>query len=167
LKRLHWLLALSLIVSAVNSYADYEDYGVQYKCDAERSTISFAEYDEGSWFNLPVMPGYKVLTTGSHSLRCGTKLGVIQSTVNVVSGGNGMCRAGESVYIREVTVGSKNLLAGGGSDFNFVCPLMSDYFVSRLDVKLDARRATVRRCISDARPGPPRRLGCREESTER
>jgi hypothetical protein len=94
LKRLHWLLALSLIVSAVNSYADYEDYGVQYKCDAERSTISFAEYDEGSWFNLPVMPGYKVLTTGSHSLRCGTKLGVIQSTVNVVSGAMGCAGLG-------------------------------------------------------------------------
>lgn len=167
MKRLHWLLATWLIVSAVNTYADYEDYGAQYKCDAERSTISFAEYDEGSWFNSAVMPGYKILTTGSHSLRCATKLGVIESTVNVVSGGNGMCRAGKSVYIREVTAGSRNLLAGGGLDFNFDCPLMSDYFVSRLDFKLDAQRATVRRCISDARPGRPRRLGCREDSIER
>jgi hypothetical protein len=167
LKLSHWLLVTWLITGAVSSYADYEDYGIQYKCDAGRSTISFAAYDEGTWHNSSVMPGYKVLTTGSHSLRCATKLGVIQSTVNVLPPGNGMCRAGSSVYIAEITVGSKDLLTGRGVDFNLNCPFISDYSISRLDVKLEARRATVHRCISDTREGQPRRLGCRDDAVER
>jgi len=152
---------------ALNSYADYEDYGAQYKCDADRSTVSFAAYDEGTSFNSTVMPGYKVLTTKDHSLDCATKLGAIRSAVRVLPPGNGMCRAGGSIYIEEIAVGSKKLVGGQGVDFNFSCPLISDYFVSQLDVKLDARGATVRRCISDERGGQPRRLGCREDSVER
>jgi hypothetical protein len=172
LRTLVMLPILQLTLSATDCSADSEYVGVQYKCDSKNSLISFAAYDEG-WYRVPVMRGYHVLRSGNHILRCLTKHGAIRSAVNVLPPGNGMCRGSGSVYIEDVTIGEKSLInrqgsgARQGADLNWACPFISDYFLSRLDVRVDVRSATTSRCIADARVDDPHELGCAEETVDR
>lgn len=166
MKTLCRLLIAWLFASAANSFADPEVLGAQYKCDTEGSSVSFAAYDEG-WFNSPRMPAYKILPIGSHVLRCATKHGVIRATIRVLPPSNGECRGSGSVYIAGIAAGGKNLITRQDANLNFSCPSISNYFLSRLDVKLNARSATVRRCISDALAEDSHELGCTEESVGR
>src|ERR1700761_2398221 len=53
------LLVTWMTTCVVNANPDYENSGAQYKCDARSSTMSFAEYDEGSTYARPSCPGIR------------------------------------------------------------------------------------------------------------
>lgn len=161
-------LSCSLVFATIfvqYAHADAEYLGVQYKCDSRNSAIIVSAYDEG-WYNVPRRAGYKVLPVGTYKLRCATKHGTVTSNVEVIPPGFGECRGSGSVYINDVSIGTRSFITRRDADFNFPC-VHSDYFLSMLAVSVKEQSVTVRRCISNATTNVPYEVGCADEIVKR
>ena len=156
-------LLVTLLFVPFVTYADWTELGAQYKCDPQRSLISFMAYEESSSGYRTVVPrGYKVLKAGDQTLTCRTKGGTMRSTVRVLLAGPGECMGSGAVLIKAIVIEGKDVIARERALLNFQC-VYTDYYLSRLDVQVLNRPAIVTRCVSHVFQ-PTNELGCSDES---
>lgn len=161
-----WISKFAVIVTLffpLASHADWTELGAQYRCDARRSLVSFMAYEQNSSdYRTAVPRGYRVLPTGDYTLTCRTQTGTIRSTLRILPASPGECMGSGAVLISAIVTRGKNIIAGESTRLNFQC-VFSDYYLSRLNVKLLKQSAVVTRCISHVFR-TTNELGCADES---